>query len=422
MNYGVVIDTPGIVVTTTTFTFARSYLEWVSVLLFLAAMLTFQPVDAGLPQTGMWRHGFAVADMNGDGRPDLVFTSPRKDPGPPRIFLNQGGLRFVRWEEVAFPSLRFDYGAVSAADFDGDGATDLAVGVHYGGVIVLLGDGQGRFSAVSDGFTFPSPFSSRALTVTDWNSDGRLDVAALSDGPRPGSAVHLGVTVFENLGSSWKTTRATVSDATFGDSIAAGDIDGDGLSDLVTASHRNGDAHVVRVGSDGDLTARAINTTSAPGIVSAVEVADFDRDGRDEIVVGYSSLTTGVVSLELLSFPSGSRPVQRLWSEGGAGVIAIATGDLNGDGARDIVAALLDGRILTFAGNGQGSVERAGDIEPSPWRTGCAASGLRVADLDADSRSEIIATFADENCRSGGGIEVFRTSSEPSNRRRSTRR
>jgi hypothetical protein len=392
------------------------------VLLLLAALLTFQPVESGLPRSGMWRHGFAVADMNGDGRPDLVFTSPRKEAGPPRIYMNEGGLRFVRWEEAEFPPLRFDYGAVSAADFDDNGATDLAVGVHYGGVVVLLGDGAGRFTAVSDGLPFPSTFSSRAVTITDWNSDGRPDVAALSDGPRPGSAVQLGVTVFENLGSAWKPTRSTAADSMFGDSIAAGDVDGDGLPDLVTASYRAGDARILRVGAAGDLTSRAIHTTLSPAFVSAVDVADFDHDGRDEIVVGYFSDTQRVASLEIVSVPSEARPTKQIWSEGDGAIAAIATGDLNGDGATDIVAALQDGRIITFRGNGLGSFARGDDILPSAWRNGCDASGVRVADLDGDRRAEIIATFADEACPSGGGIEVLRTGPEQSHRRRPVRR
>lgn len=390
--------------------------------LLLAALLTFQPVDSGLPKTGMWRHGFAVADMNGDGRPDLVFTSPRKAPGPPVIFLNEGNGHFERWEQAEFPALAFDYGAVVAADFDGDGRMDLAVGCHYRGVMVLLGDGQGTFVAVSDGFPFPSTFSSRALTVTDWNADGRLDVAALSDGPRPLASAQLGVTVFENHGSLWKPARSMIADAIFGDSIASGDVDGDGLSDLVTASHNTGDHRVLRLGSDGALLRREIETLRVPSVVSAVDVADFDGDGVDEIVIGYSAGTPRVASIELVGFPAGSRPAQLLWSEEGAGIAAIGTGDVNGDGAVDIVAALQDGRLLTFGGDGLGFVTRGADILPSAWRDGCSAYAVRLADLDADGRAEVIATFAGESgCSSGGGIEVWRSVPGQSHRRRSVR-
>jgi hypothetical protein len=156
--------------------------------------------------------------------------------------------------------------------------------------------------------------------------------------------------------------------------------------------------------------------------VRAVDVADFDGDGLDEIVIGYSASAPRAASLELVSFPAGSRPPVQLWTEEGAVIAAVATGDLNGDGAIDIVAALQDGRLLTFRGDGHGSVLRDRDISPSAWRPGCAAYAVRVADLDADGRAEIIASFAGESgCPTGGGIEVFRTASEPTNRRRSAR-
>ena len=368
----------------------------------------------------MWRHGFDVADMNGDGRPDLVFTSPRKQPGPPVIFLNEGNGRFARWLEAAFPALGFDYGAVAAADFDGNGTTDLAVGSHYRGVIVLLGDDQGTFVAAS-GFTYPSTFSSRALTVNDWNADGRLDIAALSDGPRPGTSVQLGVTVFENLGAAWKATRAATSDSIHGDSITAGDVDGDGLPDLLTASANAGDHRILRLGADGALERRAIGTLLTPSVVTAVGTADIDGDGLDEIVIGYSTSTPRAASLELISFPAGSRPPVQLWTEPGGGIAAIATGDLNGDGAIDLVAALKDGRILAFRSDGHGSLVSDGDIPPSAWRQGCSAYAIRLADLDGDSRAEIIAAFAGESgCSSGGGIEVWRTAREQ-RRKRSVR-
>ena len=394
-------------------------------LLILAALLTFQPVDTGLPQTGMWRHGFAVADMNGDARPDLVFTSPRKQAGPPRIYLNQGNGRFARWEQASFPALLFDYGAVAAADFDGDGAMDLAVGSHYIGTIVLLGDGRGRFTAIPQAFIYPSMFSSRALTVVDWNGDGRLDVAALSDGPRPLYTAQLGVAVFENFGTAWKQTMATAPadapDKIHGDSIAAGDVDADGLADLVTASANAGDHRVLRLGSDGGLARRPIGTVLNPSTVSAVDMADFDGDGRDEILAAYSTGAPRATSLDLISFPAGSRPPVQLWAETGAAITAVATGDLDGDGAIDLAAALQDGRLLPFIGDGRGTLTPSSEISPSAWRRGCAASAVRLADLDGDGRSEIIATFAGESgCSSGGGIEVFRASGI-AKRRRSAR-
>ncbi|HYI09194.1 MAG TPA: VCBS repeat-containing protein [Thermoanaerobaculia bacterium] len=401
-------------------------------MLLLLALLSFVPHDTGLPRTGMWRHGFAVADMNGDGRPDLVFTSPRKQPGPPVIFLNQGSGQWARWETAQFPALAFDYGAVAAADFDGNGTSDLAVASHYRGVIVLLGDGNGTFTAAPGGFTFPAssresaPFTSRALTVTDWNADGRPDVAALSDGPRPGNPnVQLGVTVYENLGSAWKPARALLSDVIFGDAIAAGDLDGDGLADLVTASHNTNDRRVLRLGSDGALVRRELETLLPAAVVHAADLRDFDGDGRDEAVVSYSATgASGTGLLELLSFPAGSRPARRLWSEQGAEVAAIATGDLNGDGAADLVAALEDGRLLTFRGDGTGSATPDAGIHPPEWRSGCAAYAVRIADLDGDARGEIIAVFAGESsrCASEGGIEVWRTAVQQGpSRKRSVR-
>ena len=404
-------------------------------ILFLAAVLVlqpaeigrtasfrFQPFDDGLPRAGQWRHGFDVADMNGDGRPDLAFTSPRKSPGPPVIFLNEGKGRWSRWEDVHFPSLPYDYGAVAAADFDGDGFNDLALGSHYTGVTVVHGDGRGTFSLSQPGMTFGgAPFSSRAVVTTDWNGDGRVDVAALSDGPRPLTpGVQLGVTVFENHPTSWNPVRAPGTDPLFGDVIAAGDIDGDRLPDLVTASHATGENRLLRLGLEHTLQPRPIATFLQPAIVRAADLHDFDGDGRDEILVAYSSLATGKRSIEIDLLSLGANTVWQLWSEEGSrDVTAVAAGDINGDRSPDAVAVTSDGLILTFRGDGHGFLTRDVDIEPPEWRRGCAGYAIRLADLDGDGRDEIIAAFAGEGgCASNGGVAVW-TMRPP--RRRSVR-
>ncbi len=395
------------------------------------AALRFVPFDAGLPRSGQWRHGFAVADMNGDGQPDLAFSAARKEAGPPVIFLNERNGRWRRWSEAQFPSLPFDYGAVAAADFDGNGSNDLAVACHYRGVTVVLGDGSGKFVSSDEGFGFPtsprgaSSFSSRAVVALDWNADGRPDVAALSDGPRPGEqGVQLGVTLFENLGSAWKATRSSGKDTVYGDSIAAGDVDGDRLPELATASHTPGDQRVFRLGSDGALQRRAVETVAPSSIVRAADLHDFDRDGRDELVIAYLTTTSPRrAAVDLVSFPAGSRPARQLWSSDTTDVIAVAAGDVNGDGATDVVVALQDGRLLTFAGDGRGFVTRDADIEVPEWRRGCWAYAVRLADLDGDRRDEVIAGFAGESsgCPTGGGIEVWKTSAPNGARRRAVR-
>lgn len=400
-------------------------------LLLLAAVLfQFQSVDEGLPRSAQWRHGFAVADMNGDARPDLIFTIPRKQLGPPVIFLNEGDGRWRKWDETTFPPLSFDYGSVAAADFDGDGAMDLAIASHYRGVTVVRGDGRGNFVAAGEGMGFPaswgqsSPFSSRAVVTLDWNRDGLPDVAALSDGPRPGySGVQLGVTVYQNLGSSWLPLRANVHDPLYGDSLAVGDVDGNGFPDLLTASHITGDARIVRLGGDGTLEPRLVPTALVPKVVRAAAAADFDGDNRDEIVVGYRGGSgPTVASIDAISFGAGAVPPRQLWSEENATVIAIAAGDLNGDGSPDLVATLSDGRLLTFRGDRHGSVARNADIPVSPWRANCVPYGVRLADLDGDRRDEIIAIFAGDGggCVSGGGVEAWSVH-EPVTRRRAVR-
>lgn len=381
--------------------------------------------DHGLPRESQWRENFDVADMNGDGRPDIIVTSPRDMPGPPAVFLHRGGGRWQRWAGASFPSLPFDYGAVAVADFNDDRVPDLVTGSHFRGLAVMTGAGAGVFRPMQDGLLLrrataregPVAFSARAVVPTDWNRDGRMDFAAISDGPRPGGAVQYGVTLYENQSGSWKPVRSPDPDRLFGDAIAAGDVDGDGAPDLVTASHTIGETRILRMG--GSLTPRPLTTVLPRSIVRSVELHDFDGDGRDEILLGYSSAATNrwSVGIDIVAIRADGPIARRIWwEEGNHAVEGIAAGDLDGDRSTDVVALTADGRLLTFRGDGRGFVTADAQLDASAWRTGCAGSGVRLADVDGDGRDEIIATFAGErtlvsgvvSCATGGGIEVWK--------------
>lgn len=66
------------------------------------------PFDRGLPRSGQWRDGFAVADINDDGHMDIVFGPARKSFGGPAIFLGDSKGNWSRWSAATFPPLAYD--------------------------------------------------------------------------------------------------------------------------------------------------------------------------------------------------------------------------------------------------------------------------------------------------------------------------
>src|SRR5439155_2430386 len=123
----------------------------------------------------------AVADMNGDGCPDIVAPPERGlANGIPSIFLGDCKGHWSFWKDVHWP-FSLDYGSVVAADFNRDGKMDLAFGVHLTGVVVFLGDGKGNFTESNSGL--PKDFPTRRLQVVDVDRDGYPDIVAISEGP-----------------------------------------------------------------------------------------------------------------------------------------------------------------------------------------------------------------------------------------------
>lgn len=413
--------------------------------LLAANRLHLGAFDAGLPTQGMWRNGFDLADLNGDGEIDFVHGPTRRGGDQPRVFLGDGHGKWRPYRAVVPPGL-LDYGDVKVADFNGDGKADLASASHFRGVLVFVGDGAGNFSPWRQGLDFDAPrpgydasgFSSRRIEVLDWNKDDRPDLLAFSEGPRMAMMKTGNVTKVASAGNgpevfgprlylnqgdgTWVAVAETGSgQEIFGDDLAVADFDLNGRPDFLISSNKMGRNNLLYLqGKVAGGPWVAVELPLRPrAYVNAVAAADFDGDRRPDIALTYTSFELGVnrVGLDLYLNRRGGtwerRPV--FAREGRVGLTAMDAGDLDGDKRQDLVATDHDGALFLFLGDGKGGFAREESPEAQQPRGSCRGYGLKVADLDRDGKPEIVATYAGEpnplyapdRCPGRGGVAAW---------------
>jgi hypothetical protein len=397
--------------------------------------LAWAPFDRGLPRAGQWRDGFAVADLDGDGRLDLVHGPPRKSLRPPVAFLGDGRGGWRPWREAVFPRLPYDYGDARVGDLDGDGRPDLVLAVHLKGVIALRAEGGGRFADWGRGLDLARGqdpgFPSRAVRLVDWDGDGRLDILALGEGPRlvrapggaagaPGPAAAQGVVLYLNQGDgSWVRRAGPPGARAFGTSLAVADLDGDGRPDFATGSSVFGRQDLVHLAdATGGWRAVVVPEVRPRAYVRAVAARDFDGDGRADLALAYQTIEPGAwwAGIDvLLARPEGGwRRVVLAAEEGRGGAQALAAGDVDGDGRPDLAAAEGRGRVVVFLGDGRGGFTR--ERQGPAFGAACRGAHVALADLDGDGADEVMASFAEERgsladgegCPSEGGLGAWR--------------
>jgi hypothetical protein len=398
----------------------------------VSTKFTATPYPSGLPERGQWRDGFDLADMNGDGMPDLVHGPPRKGKPVPAIFLGDGRGNFTWWEKAHFPPLPFDYGDAKTGDFNGDGRTDIALSSHLRGLVTLIAEPGGVYAPWGEGLVLDIPerhveaplFASRNIAVVDWDGDGKPDLVALNEGPTryatglPAQALGLWL----NRYGHWDRAQPDNPLQSFGDSLAIGDIDGDGHPDALIGTQVAGSRLVLQIGDAKGFHSRELRSLPLDAAVTAVALRDVDGDGRAEALAATRAVDAGrfCLSLQAVTFDEkANESALALWSDTGRDPIAaIATGDIDRDGHIDVVAVRQGGQMLFFAGRKRGW-SRDLVVAPSDALADCAAYDAKLADLDGDGTPELIVSYAGDDigtgtnrCNSGGGFRTFRLSAQ----------
>lgn len=410
--------------------------------------LSFEEFGRGLPRSGQWRNGFDIADMNDDEHLDIVFGPRRKGRMRPNIFLGDGAGNWRLWREARYPQAAYDYGDVEVADFNADGHMDMAFGIHLRGLLVLVGDGAGKFNLWTEGINLQNPghggdisaFSSRAITSLDWNGDDKLDILAFGEGPKgTGSRMRglpnqmdsasRGFFVYLNKGDGswhpWRPLQGENLRPNFGDGFEVVDLNKDGYMDMVTVSRQIGSKDILRYGREGGrIEIGSLDEVPFRAMVTAVHVADLNDDGNEDLVLGYMN-REGKVWRTGIDLLFGSADLtwtrQPLFSEETRrGVTALTTGNLDADGKPDLVALTGRGETWVFLRDDQGGfVHEKETLTPS--ELGCQGYGLTLIDLDGDGRDEVVASYAGEptgmpgmpslnhpGCRNEGSVRVWK--------------
>lgn len=282
----------------------------------------------------------AVSDFDGDGSLDLAVANSAGPLGV-SVLLGDGDGTFGAATYFPIPRSPWD---IVAVDVDADTIPDLALSARFDDEVVLLyGAGDGTFGAP---VYVPVPTDMRDLVVQDVTGDGLVDIATAHGGASKKQFNVLPATAPGVFGSPqiYPTQRLQM--------LAAGDFNGDAVTDLAATTDAFGGELAVLLG-DGNGAFVWPPTLFSGGLsASPLEVADLNADGTPELIL--SNQPSG--DLTVLFGQGDGSFVTATDYDTGNGPTAVALDDLNGDGAVDLVIGnKFDWWTEVRLGNGDGT-------------------------------------------------------------------
>jgi Bacterial Ig-like domain (group 3)/FG-GAP-like repeat/FG-GAP repeat len=354
-----------------------------------------------------------IADLNGDGVPDVISTGPN---GLYILYGQHGGT----YISAAAPEVTEVIGYASVADFNGDGIPDV-VATGDSAVKLSLGKGDGTFAAPvalpnnSGAINFSTPLSviNAHILHGDFNGDGKQDIIAMGS---PSIYSYLGYLLLGH-GDGTFTAPVSVPEVSSGNALyapfsdaAVHDINHDGRDDIVVMN-----SGALQTGQLESLISNPGGTTftvvTTPVLTDSINssfyytntqpaIADFNRDGKLDAVYGGLGNMYVVNGNGDGSFASTALalPIPVIGGTVSQGAIAVAAGDFDGDGNQDFVALVQFGTgqfpypsnfataALVYYGDGNGTFSLpviAGLFDRN-------YTGIAVSDLNLDGLADIV--------------------------------
>jgi uncharacterized protein (TIGR03437 family) len=342
-----------------------------------------------------------IADVNGDGNPDLAIATGN---GTVSILLGTGTGTFRA--ATSFPTGHQPY-YIAAGDFNNDGKMDLVTANTYeNSVTVLLGKGDGSFTV---GNTYLVSYNPMSLILADINGDGNLDIVQGLGDARGFGAGHDSGNIDILLGNGDGTFQGptiATSGARNISFLATADFNGDGKLDAIVSDGYGGGGLYLFAGAGNGVFKSATLLTTLTS--NAAAVGDFDGDGRPDLAVAES----GSDSFGILLNSANGFQKPLTFASAGNGPSSIVTADFNGDGKLDLAVANAPpypgtgtANVAVFFGNGSGGFQLQ-----KTYPAGNQPTAMAVADLNGDGKPDLVVADAGVPWNSPitpGGVYVY---------------
>ena len=344
---------------------------------------------------------FVLADMNGDGFKDVVYgdfvvSDGTGSMGSFTVLSNDGSGGFGYYE-APYPGKSNAMVAVISADVDHDGHPDL---VAMNGGTAGLTSSMSIYHNQGDGtFVWQADYSLGANPIfavaADMNKDGWPDIVFAS-----GSAVY----VTRNLGNGTFAAPTSYLLSATATGLAVGDLNKDGYPDVVAAVSGRKVVSVLKNNGSGGLLART-DYTATVAKPYTVQLADVNGDGNLDVVVGHNG--SGAVSVW---FGTGTGTIQGLATYAVSDfVVSLAVGDVDGDGRPDVVTIPAYGGVPSLLrNNGDGTFAPYASVGGFMQ----AGQNVKLADIFGSGHLDIVGIGYGVSVARGNGDGTFQSAQQ----------
>jgi len=369
-----------------------------------AGYVTLFPADQGLPatstlnfQAGQIRSNNAILPLSVDGK--LAAILGPAAGGQVDVVLDVSGYFAADTPSLPTFASRVDLttGAeplgLGVADFDGDGKKDIAVTIYNNGAgnhLTIFRNTGTSGHLQFDSVDVPTGTGPEGLAVGDLDNDGKVDIVTMN----PGNS---SISVLRNLSTpgfiDFQSVSLSLSSPPTPHQVVIADFDSDGKPDLIVTSNNGRIVSVFHHASDPNTIAFDSRTDfPTEGYLNLLTTADLDRGGRPDILVPIGD--TGHLTLfQNTSSPGNVQASTLPLLATGTSPKGIAAGDLNNDQLPDVVVTVNGGLGIFTNGSSPGVF----NLPRTDVTMGTNPESAAIGDLDRDGLQDVVVADPNNN-------------------------